>query len=387
MAWTPHSKQGSETVLRAGGGVFFDSADQVGAMGYSGLGFYAYNYVPGATIPYTVGQLTVPFLTTPPYNSQIFAFPSNLQLPYTLQWNTSVEQSLGKDQAFTLSYVGTNGRRLLATTLLSLSGINPAFSDVLSIPGGVTSNYQALQAEFQRSVSHGLHALASYTWSHSIDFGSTALLAYSPLQRGNSDYDLRQNFQAGLSWDLPTAPGNSLVHFLLDDWGLDGRINARSAFPVKLEGNFLTDPSTGNTYYSSVNYDSSRPTYLYGSQYPGGRALNGGANNSTTPAFTLPSGTDLGNAPRNFVRGFGATQLNFAARRQFHLTDLVSLQFRAEAFNILNHPNFGYVYPNLTVPTEFGQATMMLNSSLGTMASQYQQGGARSMQFALKLSF
>jgi hypothetical protein len=100
----------------------------------------------------------------------------------------------------------------------------------------------------------------------------------------------------------------------------------------------------------------------------------------------VPVTGDIGNAPRNFVRGFGATQLNVAVRREFHLRDSISLQFRAEAFNIFNHPNFGYVDPTYT-DALFGQATKMLNSSLGTMAAQYQQGGARSMQFAAKVHF
>jgi hypothetical protein len=62
------------------------------------------------------------------------------------------------------------------------------------------------------------------------------------------------------------------------------------------------------------------------------------------------------------------------------------LQFRAEAFNLPNHPSFGYIDPILTDAT-FGQATQMLNQSLGTVAPQYQQGGPRSLQFALKLLF
>jgi hypothetical protein len=62
------------------------------------------------------------------------------------------------------------------------------------------------------------------------------------------------------------------------------------------------------------------------------------------------------------------------------------VQFRAEAFNILNHPNFGFVDPTLSSAT-FGQATAMLNQNLTTVASQYQQGGPRSMQFAIKLMF
>jgi hypothetical protein len=62
------------------------------------------------------------------------------------------------------------------------------------------------------------------------------------------------------------------------------------------------------------------------------------------------------------------------------------VQFRAEAFNVFNRPNFGYIDPTLG-DAQFGQATKMLNSSLGSMSSLHQQGGARSMQFSLRLAF
>jgi hypothetical protein len=94
----------------------------------------------------------------------------------------------------------------------------------------------------------------------------------------------------------------------------------------------------------------------------------------------------MGNAPRNFVRGFGLDQLNLAVRREFALPATLHLQFRAETFNLLNHPNFGFINPTLT-NAQFGQATKMLNQSLGTLGAQYQEGGPRSMQFALKLIF
>jgi hypothetical protein len=171
---------------------------------------------------------------------------------------------------------------------------------------------------------------------------------------------------------------------VLSQWSLDARLIARTAFPITLLGNTLTDPF-GNRYYSGVNFDSSKPVYLYGSKYPGGRAINGGPL-ATNPAFTAPTGTNSGNAPRNFIRGFGAGQMNLAVRRAFHVRDSVSIQFRAEAFNITNHPNFGYVDPTLSDAT-FGQATKMLNQSLGSMSSLYQAGGARSSQFALKVVF
>jgi TonB dependent receptor len=378
VAWTPRNRPGSETVLRAGGGVFFDTANEVAAEGYSDLGFRAYTESSGLALPYTPSQLTVPISTTPPYTSSvILAFPPHLQLPYTLEWNMSLQQALGKNQAFTLSYVGSNGRRLIGLQELSLTSHNPNFGTVDYFATGITSNYQALQAQFQRSVAHGIQVLASYTWSHSLDFGST--YAELPLQRGNSDFDVRNNLQGGISWDLPTIDRGKLFNMLSNGWGLDARLNVRSAFPVTLEGNEVVDPATGGISYGGLNLVAGQPVYVYGNQYPGGKAIN-------KAAFTLPATGILGDAPRNFVRGFGATQLNLAARREFRLHDALALQFRAEAFNILNHPNFGYIDPTYT-DLMFGQATETLNSSLGTMASQYQQGGPRSMQFALKLHF
>jgi hypothetical protein len=86
------------------------------------------------------------------------------------------------------------------------------------------------------------------------------------------------------------------------------------------------------------------------------------------------------------VRGFGATQANLAVRREFRLRESLILQFRAETFNIFNHPTFGTI--DSTLKDEiFGQATKTLNQSLATTSSLYQMGGPRSMQFALKLQF
>jgi hypothetical protein len=122
-----------------------------------------------------------------------------------------------------------------------------------------------------------------------------------------------------------------------------------------------------------------QPFYVYGTQNPGGRALN-------PSAFRAPPGNLAGDAPRNFVRGFGAYQINTAVRREFPIAEPWKLQLRAEAFNILNHPIFGQIDPNLT-DLQFGQATQTLNQSLATMSALYQQGGSRSLQFALKLIF
>jgi hypothetical protein len=111
---------------------------------------------------------------------------------------------------------------------------------------------------------------------------------------------------------------------------------------------------------------------------PGGRAIN--------PLAFANVSSGLGNAPRNFARGFGAWQINWAVRREFPIHENLKVQFRAEAFNIFNHPNFGFIDPSFSSPT-FGQATATLANSLSVLNPLYQMGGSRSMQFALKLIF
>ncbi len=363
------------TVVRAGGGVFFDTNNEKSQVAFNNFGFSAFQEYFSVPVPLTSAQQDISVSIAPPY-SYLQLYPSHLQLPYTLEWNAAIDQGLGRNNVATITYVGSAGRRLNASQEMDLSAVNPAFSYVYYVRG-VTSAYDSLQAKFQRSVSKGVNVLVAYTWSHSIDYGSN--FGALPVTRGDSDFDVRNSFQGGVTWELPHASLSKLTSSILNGWALDGRLLARTGFPITLQGNFATDPATGSEYYTNVDLVPNQPIYLHGDQYPGGRSLN-------PAAFAYPSGTDPGNAPRNFARGFGETQVNFAARRDFPFSERVHLQFRAEAFNIFNHPNFGYVDPNLNDPT-FGQATQMLNQSLATVASQYQQGGPRSMQFALRLAF
>jgi len=378
IAWSVHNRSGWETVVRAGGGVFFDTNNQVASQGFQEFGFSAVAQYFGAPLPANPAQLDfTPSAAAPYTSSPIDAFPAHLQMPYTFQYNLSLQQAIHKTQAITVSYVGATGRRLTAEQELSLAALNPNFGSAYYFLTNLTSSYSALQAQFQRSVTQGVQAVASYTWSHCLDFGSNYFTL--PVTRGNCDFDVRHNLQAGLSWDLPSIGGSKLAQTLVNHWGVDGRLMSRTGFPVTLQGNFITDPATGSQYFGNLDIVSGQPVYLYGSQYPGGRAVN-------PAAFAYPNNNGPGNAPRNFVRGFGEGQINLALRREFPLYDRLRLQFRAEAFNVLNHPNFGYIDPYLGDAT-FGEALSMLNQSLSTVASQYQQGGPRSMQFALKLVF
>jgi len=383
-AWLIDRRTGHELVVRAGGGIFFDTDNRAAVRAFSALGFSETMHPVNVPVPATPAQLDFSLSASAPYtDSLVFAFPRHLQLPYSVQWNVAIEKSLGRDQTFTASYVGAGGDRLLREQRTDISSQNPEFGEIEWFPAGVTSNYQALQLKFQRSIAHGVQALGSYTWSHTIDYGS--IDPAWPLTRANSNLDLRHNLQAAFSWDERELSGRWLRKYTLAGWGADARVTVRSAFPVTPLGNILSDPATGNRYFSGVDLIPGQPLYIYGSQYPGGRMLNGGPY-AASPAFALPATGAAGDAPRNMLRGFGDNQVNVAIRKEFHLYDSFNLQLRGEAYNLLNHPDLGYIDPSLTDQL-FGQATLMLNQSFGPSGSLYEPGGPRALQLSFRLHF
>jgi hypothetical protein len=205
---------------------------------FSAVGFSGYNYPTNKSIPIAADQLTPSTAPVAPY-SGVYVYPQHLQLPYTLEWNVGVQQAISSKTSITATYAGAAGRRLFEEEQLDLSSVTTDFTDVYFFPGNGTSDYDSLQLSFQRSVAHGLDATAVYSWSHSIDVGSTASIQ-SPV-RGNSDFDLRHNFQAGLTWDVPQLKiPNVFIHQIVNGWGLDGRVMARTSMPVTLLGNQVT---------------------------------------------------------------------------------------------------------------------------------------------------
>jgi hypothetical protein len=384
-AWTARNTPGKELVVRAGAGLFFDAGTQVALKAFSAIGFASSAHFLDAPIPTTATQLDFSTEVKPPYtNGRVFAFDKNQQLPLSWQWNISLERALGKSQSVTVSYVGANGRRLLQEQRPNVSQANPDFGDVSYFPAGVTSTFQAMQAKFQRSFAHGVEGIASYTWAHSLDYGSTD--PAFPLKYGSSDLDVRQNLQAAASWDSGDPRQRyRVLRRIFGGWGVDARFIARTGFPVDVLGNFLFDEVTGHPYYSGVDLVPGRPLYVHSHEYAGRRILNGGQN-AIMPAFTLPGITEQGDAPRNLVRGFGEVQGNLAVRQTYPLHDSLKMQWKVEAFNVFNHPNFGYIDPSLS-DAYFGQSTKMLNQSFGAEGSHYNEGGPRALQLSVKLTF
>jgi hypothetical protein len=399
-----------QTVLRGGFGVFYDlaSSEAGNVVGFSTYPFGSTVYNLFTTFPLSPAQAAPPLITPPNASNsgQLNAFDPNLKLPYTLQWNVALEQALGSQQTITASYIGSVGRRLLQTALVTSPNPNLSLAQLVMNAG--TSDYNALQLQFQRRLSHGLQTLASYSWAHSIDSGSAGSVASGAnalvpgiiSNRGPSDFDIRNSFSLGLTYDVPAPKINAFASATLRGWSSENVFQARSAPPVNVYYDPTTFANSINGFDTQVRPDvvAGQPFYLFGSQYPGDKAFNPGA--FTAPPVDPVTGLPLsqGNLPRNGLRGFGAYQWDFAVHRDFPVHEAIKLQFRAEMFNVLNHPSFGQPYGDLGSPAainpQFGLSTQLLGQSLnngnlggGAFNPLYQIGGPRSIQFALKAFF
>jgi len=410
----------SQTVLRGGFGVFYDLASsEAGNL----VAFFHYPFGTSKTLFGTAigGTATFPFSSAdaaPPaitaanvISGGIFGFDPNLKLPYTLQWNLALERGLGEKQTLTASYIGSTGRRLIQT--FNAFSRSPNFATANLVTNAATSDYHALQLQFQRRLSQGLQALTFYTWSHSTDDASAGSIignnsnAFLPgvtnSNRGPSDFDIRNAFSAGLTYQIPAPKTRALTDVVLRGWSIESFITARSAPPVTVyDGAFFSlqndtarvrpDVKPGVPFYLFGSQCLQAPPAGFGQPCPGGKGFN---PNAFTPPPTDAKGNPIrqGDLGRNALRAFGATQWDFAVHRDFPIRESLKLQFRAEMFNSLNHPNFAPPVSN-TVGSQFGRSTQMLGQYLGGsnvggggLSPLYQIGGSRSVQLALKLQF
>jgi hypothetical protein len=386
FAYRLHQTPGHETVLRSGFGLFYDLGSALGSGGYSGIGYVAVAEYSNVPYPLTASQLNLPppSVAAPYKGGVVYAFDPHLQLPYSMQYNLCIEQALSASQSLTLSYVGSTGRELLTNRLYypnSLGNPNFAPSTAAYVTGSnASSAYNSFQAKYQRSITRGLQTLLSYTWAHSIDNASTNALLYYQL-RGNSDFDIRHQLQAALTYDTPTSHANRLIGALASNWGFDLRLQTRSALPVNIESPAVIDPVTGVASEFQPNFVPNEPLYLRGSKYPGKRLINYAAFESAPPSVQ-------GDVPRNVARGFDAVQGDLAVHRTFPIHERFNVQLRGEAFNVFNHPQFGAIYNDLSDgPALFGYAYNTLNGQLGGLNPLYQIGGPRSLQVMLRATF
>lgn len=375
-------------VLRAGFGVYYDLG---GASSSSQLASAFPNLVTafyvGAPAPISDATQYLPILSSqPPYRGTVQGFSPDLQLPRSYQWNVALEKSFDGEQAISATYVGQAGRNLLRQEAFYQPNANFSGDFQLTLNSS-QSNYNALQLQYRRPISGHLQALLNYTWSHSLDNTSSDVVTALPKivlsganDYGASSYDVRHSFSGAVTYNPPVVRkyGQPLTA-LTKDWSFDIVVVARAGFPFN--GIVVSaTPDPGGYAYSRPDLVPGQAIWIHDPNAPGGQRLNPGA-------FSVPSIARQGTEPRNDIPGFGLTQMDLSVGRKFFFTERVLLQFRADAFNLLNHPNF----TNPQAYVEFGpaylQSQQMLNAGLGGLNALFQEGGPRSIQLSLKLAF
>ncbi len=393
LAYQLSDASGRELTVRGGFGLFYDTTNV--EAGHAFADSYPFK-VGGAAydVPFAPGVAQT-FAGTP-LGSPLSAFDPKLKLPYTLRWHASVERAFGGTQRLTASYVGAAGRRLLLTrTLLEPS---PDFSLVRLTTNGGASDYHSARLQFSRVRRGGLEAIASYTLAKSLDDFSEDVPARALLrgdsERGPSDFDVRHALAGYVSYKLPAPFRRGAANALSRNWAVDAVFNARSARPVNVVYGF---PIAHGFAFLRPDLSGGVPLYVADSSSAGGRRLN-------PEAFALHDTSRQGTLGRNALRGFPFYRLDVGLRHQFNFGDEVNLQLRAEAFNLLNHPNFDEPLSTLALlgapgstPTPrlynyFGRSLAASGfgewgARAGGFGPLYAPAGARAVNLSLKLTF
>ena len=460
LAWKPMGSQ--KTAVRAGYGIFHDSAWNQGGQGlWQNPPYYAevdpctYCLTYGSAYGSLSGGFLLPANTpsstpvpNPPFpGGAIYNAPVNPQT-YTgtiqsenlnfkqgmiQQFNLNIERQLPGDVVLTAGYAGSRSSRVL------VSQTNENLNEPSACPGGTNYNpsnnytlgcgfgtfpyagfyqtvaannsvgaarYDSLQVKAEtKSAQHGLYALLGYTYSRNFDSGMPDGLGTNPgaiywplpgtrkLDWGLSQLNLNNSFTASVLYDLPIGKGkqfgtnmSSAANAILGHWQLDAIVRATSGFPL-----FVVDSGDGSgTFFSYNGFTLQRPNQVGDPNKAGPVAANPGCaapaqihtlQNWFNPcAFVKAPAGELGTAARAPVYGPRYVNTDFSIIKEFQIREAMGIQFRAEFFNLFNHPQFfmeglgGSGQQDINTPSSFG----VINNTVNT---------PRVMQFALKLKF
>ena len=361
LAWRlpslPFSR--GETVFRAGYGIYYNPEIAVEIYDLLLNGILVQNNVTGGSLP--------PILTTrngfpqtastgfPTY----FGIDPHAPTPYLQQWNAGIQHEFPGHILGEVSYLGSKGTHLgrfrqFNTPLQTETGANlsprpgdlqslrtwPSLGEIIQRQHISNSSYHALQVKAEKRLTARVSLLASFVWSKSIDDGDTVLPGLYDsvgaqdennlrLERGLSAFNVGRRISAGYVIGLPAVRAFGPV---LRNWQLTGTVLLQDGTPIDVF-NYAYDPA--NTGLPN------RPDIVpgVGVNLPRSQRTTQGFFN--TAAFTEPAPYTFGNAGRNIVNGPGNNIFDMALHRRFRLRERGSLEFRAEAFNIFNHPNWG----------------------------------------------
>ncbi len=394
ISWSPTEKW----VIRMGGGYFYsqDTGNPRFDMARNLAGRLRFNSSPqipnlnwsNALASIAGGVANVPT----PYT---FANPYDRRTPYTIQYMLNVQRELPKGILFEIGYLGSVSRHLeglravneaipadprIDTRSVPNRSPFPNFGRIQLVDNGNTGNYNSLGTKLTKRYANGVTFLTSYTWAKSLDtstsirtLGGDTLFPQNSYCRaceyGRSSHDVRHRFVTSALWDLPFGKGrkfaidNRALDLVAGGWQLGGIVTLQTGFPMTVtNGN---DNSNTGGFFDRPDSTGVNASLARGEQDPQ-RFFN-------TAAFAQsPRGT-FGNVGRNTLNSPGIIQVDFSTLKDFVITEKHRLQFRFEAFNFPNHPNWGNPDTNIASST-FGRITGTRNNM-------------RNLQFALKYIF
>jgi hypothetical protein len=346
------------------------------------------NFGTGLALSSGPPPITEPDPAAAPAGNTRSAFFVDARDAYAMNWNLVVQQQLGRDYALELAYVGSSGRQLVVKTdqnrappVLGVTNADVnrpyiAVSPLLRVVGTVdtsgTLDYHGLLAKLQRRFSNGLSMLTAYTWAKAIDLASDndGLVSLTDVRnpaynRGPADYDVTHALSSAWTWELPLGRGSRLGGFQVN-----GILTWRTGLPVTI---------TQTAQMLSTGIPNNRPNRI-----GDGRAADPSIDQwfdprafQQTPDLTATFGT----AGRNILRGPGQFNIDLSLVK-LTVFGRVTSELRVEAFNLLNHPQFGQ--PNSQFGNAgFGTITAMLsNPACATCGTTERQ-----VQLGLKLRF
>jgi hypothetical protein len=329
-------------------------------------------------------------------NINYFVDP-NIKNPYSEQWNLGIEQQLANNTVLSVNYVGSQGHRTDIGGYTNIGQPGPGASFAARRAAGTAgqpfpytvpnrwdtsngnSSYNSLQASVLRQFHNGLGYTVAYTWSKAIDSGQSGWFAAegNGLQnrydlrasRSVAAYDIPHILAVGINGELPFGKGrryytgNRFADFVLGGWQVNTIFTARSGQPFSITAaGDIANVGNGSTYERANlvgNPQLSNPS---------------AAKWFDTTAFAIPASGKYGNSSRNMLRTQRLWNLDTSVFRTFPIYREMNLTFRAESFNVANHPTLGTPGTTITSPSSFGVVTSVI-------------GNQRLMQFAAKINF
>jgi hypothetical protein len=388
-----------KTVLRAGYGFLVDEPVSGFILSLNSNPPFA---LPISVLANPISGLAAIFNSPTPSNLALSMIDPNFKNADVQDWNLNIQQQVTPTIGIMVGYFGSKGthleieRNINQFKTLGMVSTRP-FTALTAAPSPIppgtslgniltkrasdsNSNYNALWISANKRFSHNLQFNTSYTWSHSIDDVSrnnNGIVVQDSTNifgsRGNSDFDARHRFVMNAIYDLPFK-GNRLV----SGWEIAPIISAQSGNPFTVVVPSAAITGVGNTVTPIVV----GPITVSGNPLGQWIVPSGGSFASTfqIPPSTAP--TTLGNLRRNSIVGPGFTDIDLSLIKNTKVTERVNVQFRADAFDLFNHPNYGQpnrVLSSLT-STTFGTIT-------NTRFPTGDGGSSRQLQLALKLIF